>query len=749
MVNLINHMPARRVPACGRRADRRVTGVPPAASSATTCGSSRCTSGPATAPRCTRALSRLFRELRPDDRPHAQPRGARSARCPRCGRRAGAHPRRARPRRDDLDGTEPPLPAAAPRCTGRSCTTTSRCRSDLDRLPRATRSACRRARIDADLQRRRHRALPPGRSGRARDRRLPVRRRRTRGSSARSAACRPVKDQTDARARVRARASDAQPALRGGCGWSWSATARCAPTCQALLAEAGASGLAWLPGERADVPDVMRGLDCFVLPSLAEGISNTILEAMASGLPVVATRVGGNPELVEDGADRRPGAAGRSRDALGDAHASATSRDPPRGAPPRRGRGAQRAERRFSLDRMVADYPALYDACSLGRAPGRGRPGPATRLGERARSCAASPASSTPAAGARSTARVLAAHERVAAPSRPGRRRPARRARRRASATGGCRSSTSPPASSRSTTRTASVVVIFNGEIYNFQELIPELQALGHVFRTKSDTEVIVHAWEAVGRGLREALPRHVRLRALGPQPRDAVPRARPARRQAAVLRAAAPTARCSSARSSSRCSRTAASPRDIDPLAVEEYFALGYVPEPRTIFRRRRKLPPGAHAGRPARRSRCRRAARVLGRALHARQPDRARTTRAPSSSRRLRESVRAAHDLRGAARRLPVRRRRLERRRRDDGGPVATEPVNTCSIAFADPAFDESRVRAAWSPSATAPATSSTASRATTSTSSTRWRGCTTSPTPTARRSPPTASASSRAST
>ena len=45
-----------------------------------------------------------------------------------------------------------------------------------------------------------------------------------------------------------------------------------------------------------------------------------------------------------------------------------------------------------------------------------------------------------------------------------------------------------------------SVAVVFNGEIYNFVDLIPELQVLGHVFRTRCDTEVIVHAWEQWGR---------------------------------------------------------------------------------------------------------------------------------------------------------------------------------------------------------------------------------------------------------
>lgn len=75
--------------------------------------------------------------------------------------------------------------------------------------------------------------------------------------------------------------------------------------CEALLARAGVEHLAWLPGNRDDIPQVLRGLDLFVLPSRAEGISNTILEAMATGLPVIATAVGGNGELVRDGVSGR------------------------------------------------------------------------------------------------------------------------------------------------------------------------------------------------------------------------------------------------------------------------------------------------------------------------------------------------------------------------------------------------------------------------------------------------------------
>lgn len=56
----------------------------------------------------------------------------------------------------------------------------------------------------------------------------------------------------------------------------------------------------FMAGDRSDVPALLGVMDIFVLPSLAEGISNTVLEAMASGLPVIATKTGGNPELVRN-----------------------------------------------------------------------------------------------------------------------------------------------------------------------------------------------------------------------------------------------------------------------------------------------------------------------------------------------------------------------------------------------------------------------------------------------------------------
>ena len=126
----------------------------------------------------------------------------------------------------------------------------------------------------------------------------------------------------------------------------------------ALLEQAGLSAYAWLPGTRDDVADILRYLDCFVLPSLAEGISNTILEAMASGLPVIATNVGGNSELIACDQTGHLVPAG-DHDALA-RQILACARDPERARALGRG-GRLRVERLFSLEAMVEQYTNLYD----------------------------------------------------------------------------------------------------------------------------------------------------------------------------------------------------------------------------------------------------------------------------------------------------------------------------------------------------------------------------------------------------
>jgi len=127
---------------------------------------------------------------------------------------------------------------------------------------------------------------------------------------------------------------------------------------QAVLEAAGVGHLAWLPGERSDVADIMRGLHAFALPSLAEGISNTILEAMASGLAVVTTAVGGNTELVVPGqtgyivSPAQPQAMAHQLVAL------ASNPEQTR----RMGQiGRQRAQATFSMQAMVSTYQSVYD----------------------------------------------------------------------------------------------------------------------------------------------------------------------------------------------------------------------------------------------------------------------------------------------------------------------------------------------------------------------------------------------------
>jgi len=138
-----------------------------------------------------------------------------------------------------------------------------------------------------------------------------------------------------------------------------------------------------------------------------------------------------------------------------------------------------------------------------------------------------------------------------------------------------------------------SVVVVFNGEIYNYQNLANELKGLGHQFRTHSDTEVIVHAWEQWGeacvrrfRGMFAFAIWDVNKRVLflardrlGIKPLYFTELSNGDFVFGSELKALMQHPDIS---------------RDLDPFAVEEYFAFGYVPDPRSILKGVYKLEPG-----------------------------------------------------------------------------------------------------------------------------------------------------------
>jgi len=233
------------------------------------------------------------------------------------------------------------------------------------------------------------------------------------------------------------------------------------------------------------------------------------------------------------------------------------------------------------------------------------------------------------------------------------------------------------------------VSVVFNGEIYNYQELIPELTALGHVFRTRSDTEVIVHAWEAWGADCVKRF-RGMFAFALWDRNRETLFLARDRLGVKPLYYALLPDGQFLFGSELKALLGHGALERQIDHYAVEEYLALGYVPEPRTIFRSARKLPP-AHT-------------LTVKRGVPVGEPveywdvtftlDNGLSEKDAGAEliERLRESVKLrmiSEVPLGAFLSGGV----------DSSAVVAAmaglsqAPVNTCSIAFSDPAFDESQ--------------------------------------------------------
>lgn len=129
---------------------------------------------------------------------------------------------------------------------------------------------------------------------------------------------------------------------------------------ESAATEAGVAGATHFLGHRDDARRWLAGCDVYVNSSISEGVSLTILEAMAAGLPVVATRVGGTPEVVTEDCGRLVPA----RDAAGLGNAILELwREPAL----RRDMGAaarKRVEARFTLERMIDEYRQVYESLS-------------------------------------------------------------------------------------------------------------------------------------------------------------------------------------------------------------------------------------------------------------------------------------------------------------------------------------------------------------------------------------------------
>jgi sugar transferase (PEP-CTERM/EpsH1 system associated) len=130
----------------------------------------------------------------------------------------------------------------------------------------------------------------------------------------------------------------------------------------------GLEGLVWLPGARYDVPEILRGFDVYAISSIAEGTPGSVLEAMASGLPAVGTRVGGVPEVIAEGLT---GQLVPPRDPSAMADALAPYLRDPALAAAHGAAGRARVLSHYSMPAMVAGYQALYDSLLERKTPFR------------------------------------------------------------------------------------------------------------------------------------------------------------------------------------------------------------------------------------------------------------------------------------------------------------------------------------------------------------------------------------------
>lgn len=234
-----------------------------------------------------------------------------------------------------------------------------------------------------------------------------------------------------------------------------------------------------------------------------------------------------------------------------------------------------------------------------------------------------------------------------------------------------------------------SVVLTFNGEIYEYTSLMDELRAAGHVFKTRCDTEVIIHAWEEWGPACLDRLGGMFAF-AIWDRNRQTLFLARDRFGKKPLYYTFLNDGCIAFASELKGLLENPDIDRTIDATAVEDYMTFGYVPDPKTIFRKIHKLPP-AHF-------------------LELKRGDRMAD---PCEYWKIRFDVDNAHrNVDELSRELNERLRRATEKRMIADVPlgaflsggvdssaivammseISDEPVNTCSISFGDPKFNES---------------------------------------------------------
>ena len=240
--------------------------------------------------------------------------------------------------------------------------------------------------------------------------------------------------------------------------------------------------------------------------------------------------------------------------------------------------------------------------------------------------------------------------------------------------------------------RDKNAVLTYNGEVYNFPELRTELEALGYVFDTHCDTEVILYAWQAWGESCVDRL-RGMFAFGIWDRDQQTLFLARDRLGVKPLYYAELPSGQFIFGSELKSLKEHPELPKEFDPTAIEDYFGFGYIPDPKTIYKNVYKLEPGYCL--TLKRGNKIYQPRQYWDVDFSTRPQQDEQATGEELIERLREAVKirmVADVPLGAFLSGGVDSSAIVAMMAD----LSSDPVNTCSISFGDPAFNEAQFAA-----------------------------------------------------